>query len=79
MKDIIIRLSSILKGLYYWVTNNNEALSSNRLKICAKCPHKRHDKFIKADYCGICDCVLEMKSRVLSEHCPDPKGNRWII
>ena len=44
------------------------------MKKCVKCPFLEFDV---AFYCGVCECTLSMKGRVIDEVCPHPDGNKW--
>lgn len=74
MINIAKRLISILKGWYNYWKGNNEELRNERLQICVDCEHLGFDDMF---YCKVCDCPLETKSRVVSEKCADPNGDKW--
>lgn len=62
------KLSRIILGWYFFLTNKNNELAQKRLKICAGC------EFRKGIVCGICSCVLQAKARLPEEGCP---AHRW--
>lgn len=43
-----------------------------RRQRCAACPHRQ-----PPDTCGICGCLLSIRTRILEQDCPDPAGSRW--
>lgn len=63
----------ILKSIYYKLTNKEEEMSKDRLKICDKCREKQNIKII-GDVCGICGCILDNKTRLFNEKC---EMNKW--
>jgi hypothetical protein len=56
-------------------TAENENLSKKRLEICEECPHIRHHKILPTT-CGICGCILSIKTMFKGQHCPD-KPPKW--
>lgn len=70
------------------VTEENQEVSTERLKICAQCPRATQSKtlkFIKGHannmdtfYCQICKCPVTEKSLVLTEKCPLKKWKEVI-
>lgn len=62
------KLTSILLGWWFWITNRNNELAKTRLKVCASC------MFREGMICGICSCVLQAKARLPEESCP---AHRW--
>lgn len=44
-----------------------------RLHICNECEELDTTKILDIKTCGICGCVLELKTLVDSEHCPIKK------
>ena len=65
------KLTSIVIGWYYYLTNRNNKLALERLDSCKFCRYR------KGLTCGICGCVLQAKARLESEECPHPDGSRW--
>lgn len=61
------KLTSILIGWWFWITNRNNTMAKERLKICAVC------KFRRVFLCGECGCVLQAKARLPEEKCPKDK------
>lgn len=67
------------------VTPENQALSNERIDICATCPFAKESKFLKlfkgeardidVIVCGQCGCPVNEKSLVMDEICPQ---NKWI-
>lgn len=58
---------------WFWITNRNDEVARQRLKVCAGCELRRW--FV----CGECGCPLQAKARLLDEECPHPNGNKWAI
>lgn len=44
---------------------------TRRLAICERCPHRR---VATVAYCGLCNCVLKLKTRLQGARCPN---NQW--
>lgn len=65
VRSIIIKLKHIVIGFWYKLTGQNEAMRNSRIKICNKCSDK------DGAWCGICGCLLDAKTRVYKEHCPN--------
>ena len=65
------KITSIVLGWWYWITNHNNAMAKERLEICAHCELR------KGLICSECGCVLQAKARLEEEECPDPKGRKW--
>lgn len=65
------KLSRIILGWYYWMTNRNNELARKRLAICVKC------ELMKWGVCTGCGCPLQAKSRIEGEVCPHPDGDKW--
>lgn len=66
------KLSQILLGWYFWITNRNNKLAQNRLKICSTCELR------VGLVCGVCFCTLQAKARLPEERCPHPTElNKW--
>jgi len=66
------KIGRILLGWYFWVTNRNNKLAQERLKICADCELR------KGFVCGVCFCPLNAKARIPEEECPHPAElNKW--
>jgi hypothetical protein len=61
------KIGRIILAWWYWITNHNDAISRERLQICAQCELRVW--FV----CGECSCPLQAKSRILDEHCPKYK------
>ena len=47
-------------------------LTQQRLSICFTCP-LRISKPYAPDICGSCKCILMLKARIESQHCPQGK------
>ena len=67
-----------------FVKDSIEELSKERTAICRECPHnsenvKKTGVTINRpdEYCTLCGCNLHMKTRALSQTCPD-KPPRWL-
>lgn len=58
------KLTSIILGWWYLVSNKNNYVAQERLKVCMKCEHR------KFGICNICGCVLQAKARLWEEECP---------
>lgn len=61
------KLSQILLGWWYMVTNQNNFIAQQRLKVCITCEHR------KLGVCKLCGCVLQAKARLNEEDCPAGK------
>lgn len=60
------KLTSIILGWWYWITNQNSKTARVRLKICSSC------EFRKWFVCGECFCPLISKARS-DDDCPKGK------
>lgn len=58
------KLSQILLGWWFWITNRNNKLAQYRLATCTICPAR------KGMICSNCGCVLQAKARLKEEECP---------
>lgn len=64
-----------------------EVLAKGRAEICSKCPEAVESSFLQAVgkvlskvesiKCGICNCPISAKTRVVDEKCPHPDGPKW--
>lgn len=61
------KIGRIILGWWYWVTNQNNKLARERLKICLKCSDR------KGGICNLCGCFLNAKARLHEEECPIQK------
>jgi hypothetical protein len=59
-----MKLFRIILAWWYWLTNRNNELAQERLKVCVTCP------FRIGLLCGECGCVLQAKARLEDEECP---------
>lgn len=59
---------TILKSIWFNLTNKNERLAKKRLDICNQCDKKINIKYV-GDVCDICGCILDNKTRVKDENC----------
>lgn len=66
------KLSSILLGWWFWITNRNSLTARKRLKICASC------EFRKWFVCGECFCPLQAKARS-DDDCPKGKWPKLSV
>lgn len=62
------KIKNIIIGFWCKLFNTNESISKKRLKICLKCQDR------DGSWCRICGCLLDAKTRVNDEHCPN---NLW--
>ena len=65
--DILIfksKVSSIITGFWYWVTNKNELTYLKRLDTCNGC------EFSRKYTCGECGCFKQLKLRLKDSNCP---------
>lgn len=62
------KIQNIIIGWWFWITNQYRFIAQDRLKVCAKCIHR------KGFLCGLCGCVLQAKARLIDEKCP---ANKW--
>lgn len=67
------KLLNIIFGWWFWITNRNDRLAQERLKICSTCQYRK--QFL----CGECGCVLQAKARITEELCPRKKWPTTII
>lgn len=51
-----------------------DAQQAERMKICRECPYLR--KRVGVEVCGLCSCVLEIKTRLKVEYCPIEKWKK---
>jgi hypothetical protein len=51
-----------------------DAQQASRLEICRACPYLR--KRVGVEVCGLCSCVLELKTRLKDEYCPIEKWKK---
>lgn len=58
------KIRNILLGWWYMITNHNDRMARERLKVCVKCPYR------KGLFCSECGCVLNAKARIDQEDCP---------
>lgn len=70
---MVIKIKNIFVGTYNNIFNKNKLLSTPRLLICSTCDKRVHIKGL-GDCCSICGCVLQSKTRVSDEKCPN---NKW--
>jgi len=59
------KVGSIFKGFFYWLLNRGNYYRDKRMPICNSCEFKTDE------FCGKCGCLLEAKTRVMSEQCPE--------
>jgi len=65
------RLSRFIKAVYNWIRSGcatNSRIAHDRMTICLVCPE--FDRGV----CSDCGCVLRLKTKMLSENCPQ---NKW--
>ena len=43
-----------------------------RLDTCRRCSSLKF-----ATTCGFCGCLVQVRAKLASRHCPDPRGARW--
>jgi hypothetical protein len=46
------------------------SLTKQRLTICGMCPKKTGSRLLP-DRCTVCHCILALKARIKSQHCPE--------
>lgn len=68
IKAFFIKPLTILKSIWYNITNSNDRLSKDRLAICNRCDKKVSIKFV-GDICDECGCILDNKTRIKDEYC----------
>lgn len=78
----------IMQGAFnsIFVREEIEKIADERINICRECPHDSEsakklnpdlkNKLRPDEHCGLCGCNLHMKTRSLSQVCPD-KPPRW--
>lgn len=64
MQYFFAKVYRIFLGWYYFITNKNNEMALERLKICVECP------LMKRGVCTDCGCVLQAKARIKEEKCP---------
>lgn len=68
IKAIFIKPFTILKSIWFNITEKHENLAEERLEICNHCDKKINIKYV-GDVCDICGCILDNKTRIEDEHC----------
>ena len=66
-RTLLSMLISILVGMISWLFNRGTYYRDKRMPICNVC------EFKTGEFCGKCGCLLEAKTRVMSEECPEGK------
>ena len=69
---ILAKINNIIKGTYFNIFNKHKDIATPRLLICNKCTEQINVKNV-GNFCNICGCLLESKTTVLEEHCPNDK------
>lgn len=71
------KLNDIVEGWSNVITNSEEELSKERMKICNNCEYiSTKHKTIRPDvHCTHCGCTLDAKTRCASCACPIGKWN----
>lgn len=68
----------VLKGVFTsydpYLTSSEQ---SNRLEACRKCDYL--GEFLGKEQCKICSCFIEPKTKMRSQSCPHPEGNKWEL
>ena len=65
------RIKSFIRALSNWARSGfktSSQIAEDRLKICHACPEYNNG------LCNDCGCILVLKTRMLSENCPQ---NKW--
>ena len=65
------RVESFFKALYNWARSGfktSRRIADKRMDICMLCPE------YKNGVCSDCGCILRLKTKMLSENCPQ---NKW--
>lgn len=65
-KQIASGLTNFLKMKANIADTEIEELQKFRYSVCLSCP----DRMVQADRCGICKCVLSLKTRAPASSCP---------
>ena len=65
---IVLRIQKA-RGL---ASESSLLIQKHRLDICSRCPEKKNDLGIAR--CGLCFCILELKTLVETESC---KVGKW--
>lgn len=72
MKNMLKKITHIIRGWYYSFIGVNYELGQQRLKHCNVCSH--HLKLTKNIYvCDLCGCVTSKKVLVPEEKCLEQK------
>jgi hypothetical protein len=48
-----------------------DQIVENRRTVCNSCPNMK--KNLVADYCGICKCIIKIKTKLDKAKCPEGK------
>lgn len=70
-QNIPLKVWRILKGFFNYVFKRNKDISEERQKICNRC-----NQILNVDnekFCGICGCMISLKTTVKEEVCPIKK------
>ena len=62
------KIFQIIKGFIYYSFSKNKKLYDSRIRFCNVCPRK--GKYLVADKCKECGCLLSLKLRVEDAECP---------
>lgn len=66
-------VQALVEGqLMFEVNVVSDQVYSERLAICASCPHLQYETT-----CGFCGCFVAFRAKLSNKRCPDPKGARW--
>lgn len=77
-------ISTELKDSLNLLPPKQKEMAKKRLSACSTCEYKKEtfDKFgdlnIRLETCGICGCILELKSKLYEQDCPHPEGSKWV-
>jgi hypothetical protein len=67
------KIYRIVLGWWYFLSNKNNTLARERLKICVDC------ELYKWWVCTGCGCPGQTKARIKDEFCPHPNGDKWKL
>lgn len=53
----------------------SQAVVDARQRACRAC-----DRYLpNSGQCGVCTCVISLKSQLTTESCPHPEGGKWPV
>ena len=65
VRKMLVKFGHIVQGFWYKIIGRNKNMRNKRIAICNTCKYK------DGSWCGICGCLLDAKTRVYNESCPN--------